>query len=72
MDNRLHTNLSFVTRIVLKFVFIAFCVAVLVDIDHIIDGHRGCLHEPLVLLVAWIIFVGITFISGLFYRKVLR
>lgn len=72
MGIKLHSKVPPATRVFLKFLFVTFCVAVLVDIDHIIDGHRGCLHEPLVLLVAWIIFVVVALGSRLFRARVLK
>ena len=70
MDNRLHTNLPSPTRTVFKFTLVAFCVAVFVDVDHLLCG-RGLQHEPVVLLVGCFIFVGVTFISGLFKSRIL-
>ena len=70
MDNRLHTNLPSPTRTVFKFAFIAFCVAVLVDVDHILCG-RGLQHEPVVLLVCGFIFMGLALGSRLFKSRIL-
>lgn len=72
MGNRLHTNLPSVTRTVFKYLLVAFCVAVFVDNDHIIDGHRGILHEPFILLVGCFIFVGFTFGGRLFKSRILK
>ena len=71
MDNRLHTNLPNPTRTVFKYFIIAFCAAVFVDIDHILCG-RGLQHEPVVLLVGCLIFMGVTLGSRLFRNGVLR
>jgi len=64
---KLHHQMPSVTRTVFKFVFIAFCVAVFVDIDHLLCG-RGLQHEPYIWCLACLIFMGVTFISG-FYRN---
>ena len=71
MDNRLHTNLPSPTRTVFKFTLISFCVAVLVDCDHLVCG-RGLQHEPVVLLVGGIIFMGIALGSRLFKSRILK
>lgn len=71
MDNRLHTNLPSVTRTVFKFTLISFCVAVLVDCDHLVCG-RGLQHEPVVLLVACLIFMGLALGGRLFKSRILK
>lgn len=65
MANRLHTNLPSPTRTVFKFTVISFCVAVLVDCDHLVCG-RGLQHEPVVLLVGCAVFMGLAFGSRCF------
>ena len=70
MDNRLHTNLPNPARTVFKYFTIAFCVAVFVDVDHLLCG-RGLQHEPVVLLVGCLIFMGITFGGRLFKSRIL-
>ncbi len=71
MANRLHTNLPNPTRTVFKYFIIAFCAAVFVDCDHLLCG-RGLQHEPVVLLVGGIIFMGIALGSRLFKSRVLK
>ena len=70
MDNRLHTNLPNPARTVFKFTVISFLAAVLVDCDHLLCG-RGLQHEPVVLLVGCLIFMGVTFVGRLFKSRVL-
>ena len=70
MANRLHTNLPSPARTVFKFTVISFCAAVLVDCDHLLCG-RGLQHEPVVLLVGCLIFMGIALGGRLFKSRVL-
>ena len=70
MGNRLHPNLPNPTWTVFKFTLVAFCAAVFVDCDHLLCG-RGLQHEPVVLLVACLIFMGITFGGRLFKSRIL-
>ena len=70
MVNRLHTNLPSVTRTVFKYFIVAFCVAVLVDVDHILCG-RGLQHEPYIWCLACLIFMGVTSLCGLFKSRIL-
>ena len=71
MDNRLHTNLPNPARTVFKYFIVAFLAAVFVDIDHLLCG-RGLQHEPVVLLVACLIFMGVTCICRLFKSRILK
>ena len=70
MANRLHTNLPNPTRTVFKFMFIAFCAAVFVDIDHLLCG-RGLQHEPYIWCLACLIFMGIALGGRLFKSRIL-
>ncbi len=70
MDNRLHHNLPNPARTFFKYFIVAFCAAVLVDCDHLLCG-RGLQHEPVVLLVGCLIFMGLALGSRLFKSRIL-
>ena len=70
MGTNLHNQMPSPTRTVSKFTLISFCVAVLVDCDHLVCG-RGLQHEPVVLLVGCLIFMGIALGGRLFKSRVL-
>jgi hypothetical protein len=71
MGTNLHNQMSNPARTVFKYLVISFCVAVFVDIDHLLCG-RGLQHEPVVLLVGCLIFMGVTFVGRLFKSRILK
>ena len=71
MGVKLHNQVPNPARTAFKYCIIAFCVAVFVDIDHLLCG-RGLQHEPVVLLVGCFIFMGVTCICRLFKSRLLK
>ena len=71
MGTNLHNQVPNPTRTVFKYFTISFCVAAFVDCDHLLCG-RGLQHEPVVLLVACLIFMGIALGSRCFQPRILK